>query len=743
MEVPMAGLITARTTVREAVTRYPGAERIFDKYGLTGCGGPDGPVEPVGFFAAVHHVDPAELVRELDEYASSLSAPPAHRHGTMDVTAAQPYRLFVVTALAITLVAGVSSGIASAMTGGGWGALRGEAWLAMVQTHGHMQVFGFLGLFVMGMAYHILPRFKALPPPSRGVVLATYWLMTAGVLLRASAQPHGQGFVRWMLGASAPLELAGAVLFAAVVGRLFWQARARSEPFDRFIMAALAWFVALSAINAYLVIDAAIAGERVLNLAGDAALLEAAIYGFLVLFVLGVSMRVLPFFLSLQPSHARLRDASFALLFAAAPVRVAAAWAPQFGRYGWTENAAYISTFALALGVVGAVAALRVFEGPAPDVPHAETPPAYGAMVRAAYAWLIAGAALDVYWRLREMDGGFTPMYAAGAIRHAFLLGFATLMMMAMAYRTVPVFSGRELRWPSLVPASFGLVATAAVLRVFPAAFATAPSKLDFKLMTAGGFLLFFGLAVFAAEMVSSMFGRRIAAAAAAAPAVGEPVAAPPPPAEREARVPTGGPTPGVLERPTPPSAAGPIRGDMVVADALRLSPLVLQVLLDYGFGPLADPEMRDRLAPTITIERAAAFVGADRQTLVDTLNMAVGQTRALGADNGAPIDFKLIETSVTEDALLAALKTCNDPEIPVNIVDLGLVHGVTVRDAYAHLTMTLTAADCPLAGDVEDDVRAALLKVPGIETVDIDIVKSPAWSPDRMSATARAAVGW
>jgi len=169
----------------------------------------------------------------------------------------------------------------------------------------------------------------------------------------------------------------------------------------------------------------------------------------------------------------------------------------------------------------------------------------------------------------------------------------------------------------------------------------------------------------------------------------------------------------------------------------------VLQVLLDYGFGPLADPEMRARTAPTITIERAAAFVGTDPQSLVETLNMAVGQTRALGADGSAPIDFKLIETAVTEGALLAALKTCNDPEMPVNIVDLGLVYGVTVRDAYAHLTMTLTASECPMADEVEGDVRTALLKVPGIETVDIDIVKEPAWSPDRMSGAARAAVGW
>jgi hypothetical protein len=182
----------------------------------------------------------------------------------------------------------------------------------------------------------------------------------------------------------------------------------------------------------------------------------------------------------------------------------------------------------LALGVAAAVAA-RVF-GRRRRPAGVESPPRSGRW-QTAYGWLLAGAAPTycgcVRWRR------FTPLYAAGAIRHAFLLGFATLMIMAMAYRTVPVFSGRPLRWPAAgVPASFALVASAAVLRVLPVAFTTAPSKLDFKLMTAGGFLLFFGLAVFAAEIASSMFGWFAAAPAAASPAEVD-----------EVRMPSGGRT--------------------------------------------------------------------------------------------------------------------------------------------------------------------------------------------------------
>jgi metal-sulfur cluster biosynthetic enzyme len=123
---------------------------------------------------------------------------------------------------------------------------------------------------------------------------------------------------------------------------------------------------------------------------------------------------------------------------------------------------------------------------------------------------------------------------------------------------------------------------------------------------------------------------------------------------------------------------------------------------------------------------------------------MAIGATPPVERSNGvSPIDIKLIDTTVTDETVRAALKTCYDPEIPVNIVDLGLVYSVVVRDAYAHVTMTLTAPGCPMADEVEGQVRGALLGVQGIETVDVDIVERPAWTPERMSPVARAAVGW
>jgi hypothetical protein len=235
-------------------------------------------------------------------------------------------------------VVGITSGIAAAMTGGGWGALRGEAWLALVQTHGHVQVFGFLGLFIMGVAYHVLPRFKGQAPPSRNVVLGSYTLVLSGVTLRMLAQPHGQGLLRVLLAVSGPLELAGGAVFAGYAASVLWRARDKREGFDRYVLAGAVGLVAVLAMNTYLVVRAAARGERLLPYAGDAALLEAAIYGFIVLFALGIAFRALPFFLSLRPVHARLRDAAFVVLVIAVPLRVAATWAPEWTRAGWPQD---------------------------------------------------------------------------------------------------------------------------------------------------------------------------------------------------------------------------------------------------------------------------------------------------------------------------------------------------------------------------------------------------------------------
>ncbi len=89
-----------------------------------------------------------------------------------------------------------------------------------------------------------------------------------------------------------------------------------------------------------------------------------------------------------------------------------------------------------------------------------------------------------------------------------------------------------------------------------------------------------------------------------------------------------------------------------------------------------------------------------------------------------------------------AALRQVLDPELGVNIVDLGLVYGVARSDDHVHVRVTMTSPACPLTEMLEDDITAALRALPGISAVEIEWVWEPAWDPSMMSIAARAVLG-
>ena len=99
--------------------------------------------------------------------------------------------------------------------------------------------------------------------------------------------------------------------------------------------------------------------------------------------------------------------------------------------------------------------------------------------------------------------------------------------------------------------------------------------------------------------------------------------------------------------------------------------------------------------------------------------------------------------SAVTTAHVIAALKTVYDPEMPVNIYELGLIYGLTVgRDGGVEIRMTLTAPNCPVAGTLPGDVERAVRAVQGVTAVKLELTFDPPWSKDRMSEGAKLALG-
>jgi FeS assembly SUF system protein len=96
----------------------------------------------------------------------------------------------------------------------------------------------------------------------------------------------------------------------------------------------------------------------------------------------------------------------------------------------------------------------------------------------------------------------------------------------------------------------------------------------------------------------------------------------------------------------------------------------------------------------------------------------------------------------VTPETVKTKLRECYDPEIPINIVDLGLVYDIRIKEGAVAIQMTLTAPGCPLAGTIVEDVRRKLLEIEGVSSAEVDLVWDPPWSPERISEEAKNNLG-
>jgi FeS assembly SUF system protein len=96
----------------------------------------------------------------------------------------------------------------------------------------------------------------------------------------------------------------------------------------------------------------------------------------------------------------------------------------------------------------------------------------------------------------------------------------------------------------------------------------------------------------------------------------------------------------------------------------------------------------------------------------------------------------------VTKKAVLEVLKTCYDPEIPVNIVDLGLIYGLKINKGKIDIKMTLTSPHCPIAEPLIQSIKNKLMLLKGVKDVNIELTFNPPWSKDRMSASAKRQLG-
>ncbi|HEX2987047.1 MAG TPA: hypothetical protein VHS06_02625, partial [Chloroflexota bacterium] len=234
----------------ELFERYPTTRQVFDRYGLSGCGGHGGPVESIRFFARAHGVDESSLLAELRH---ATHAPQPSTPLAAPSLADSIYRRFFVGGILIVLTFGAT-----------WGAwllwqiafshsFLGANSIQDVNAHGHAQIYGWVGLFIMGFAYQAFPRIwhTRLPVPRLAVLV--FSAMASGIILRCiGMELHGLSNTALPLALLGGfLEIAAVLTFAVHILSTFRASGARLEPYVGFVIVALISFFAMSLLDVW------------------------------------------------------------------------------------------------------------------------------------------------------------------------------------------------------------------------------------------------------------------------------------------------------------------------------------------------------------------------------------------------------------------------------------------------------------------------------------------------------------
>jgi hypothetical protein len=586
--------LDGRVMIPDLLRREPATRPVLDRYGLRGCGGPLGPAESLEFFARAHDVPLPRLLQELRQSAQGQGCPAAAptQPGWVDTI----YRPFFKAGILATLTAGAVWGayllvrisLAGTFTAVG---------LHEVNAHGHAQIFGWVGLFVMGFAYQAFPRFKHAELAWPRLARASLWLMLAGLVGRSVCEPLAApgAWTAWAAVAASVLEVLAVGLCAAVVVATWRGSGKGLAVYDCYVLCALGWFV-LQAVfeSVYLAATLAADGRELIDLVAtwQGALRDMQIHGFALLMILGVSQRLFHHFYDLPVPGKRLALAALLVINGAVLGEVLGLVLSRWGGPAW-RGVWYLSVLALTGAVVALVRDWHVF-APAPGADRSLK------FLRAACAWLLISLAMLVLlpayqyvllpWLAPNSPAtllGFSHAYY-GAARHAVTVGFVSLMIVGVAARVVPTLNGLDLQRLGGLWLPFFLLNFGCALRV------TSQTLTDFAgwaFVPAGASGLFevLGLALWGAHLWRIMAGWSWQS-----PAAAEALA---------------------------PGAA--IEAGHTVGEVLVLYPALLEVFLAFGFRPLANPRLRTTVAARVPISRACRLMGVNQDRLLEALNRA------------------------------------------------------------------------------------------------------------------------
>lgn len=372
----------------------------------------------------------------------------------------------------------------------------GAWWIALAQAHGHLQLYGWAGLFVLGVALHFLPRLRGAPLALPHLTLWIVGLQVTSIILRGVSQPlaalSSSGFWRFDLIASGILEVVafGLVLVSAGVTFRRGLPLAKRPALLKIIPLLVIAFLSLglaAASNVINMLQAARTTPGIVLNQGDSLNVTLGLFGFFVPVALAMSAQALPMYAGLKVfSRRTLWTLSGVylvglLLYLVGIVSGSAVsgWSNALTGLGWLGLGgallAYVIGFIAMIRSRGRIPSHISRLSPTPEqmerAYHAQIATQrenfgpFVALIASAYLWaLLAGALLCIDGITMVVSG--TTILPFDAIRHSLTVGFLTLLISGIAPRMLTAFSGGRIMSPALVTATLWLGNAAALLRV-------------------------------------------------------------------------------------------------------------------------------------------------------------------------------------------------------------------------------------------------------------------------------------
>lgn len=576
-------LIARDMEVPEILAKYPACRRVFDRYGLKGCGGPLGPRESLAFFARAHRVEETRLLVELEEAARTTDLQPGapeYTPGPGDVIYRRFFRAAILTMFTFGCVlGGINLAVMAARH-----QLASLDMRAITWAHAHAQVAGWVTFFVMGFAYQSIPRFKFTTLWRPRLASRTLWVMAAALTVRTLADIwiHNPA---WALAGriAGAAELAVVLTFALILTKTIRQSTQPVEPYEKFVLAALGWMIAAFAFDCWIFsASAGISGYREwVRFIGmyDAPWRDLQLAGFAGGMILGVSQRFLPFIYGFREVPARTARMAWWLWNVSVAGNVAAysmLIRTHQPIWGILLELCILGMFAAVLLLVRGFGLFSVKVPPDRSLPF----------LKAAYFWALVAIALLALLPVYDAARGVVFSHAYfGGYRHAFTVGFISLMILGVSSKVAPILGGVDPRQLSSLRLAFWLVNIGNGMRVV-FQILTDTQGWAYPLMALSAWVEVTGLVLWAIDLWRAMASR---------------------PAEIALS--------GLVE-------IGPLSK---VFDVLRSYPETMAVFQQYGFSMIANPAAQRTLARSVSLEQACRLKHVDFALFQSALQRAAG----------------------------------------------------------------------------------------------------------------------